>query len=148
MEVLTIQTIFQAIGMIHLFLRACAHKSARFSVMGHQAITLRQVVIIGKMITPMKTMITTMKRLLLHHPIIHGVELLNLQFGTTIITMMKTPTPMEISSIAVIMIKTMIMCTIKILGEKMDHKSLKLLFRILITILEFRTYFVRIFLFV
>jgi len=148
MEVLTIQTIFQAIGMIHLFLRACAHKSARFSVMGHQAITLRQVVIIGKMITPMKTMITTMKRLLLHHPIIHGVELLSLQFGTTIITMMKIPTPMEISSIAVIMIKTMIMCTIKILGEKMDHKSLKLLFRILITILEFRTYFVRIFLFV
>lgn len=148
MEVLTIQTIFQAIGMIHLFLRACAHKSARFSVMGHQAITLRQVVIIGKMIMPMKTMITTMKRLLLHHPIIHGVELLNLQFGTTIITMMKIPTPMEISSIAVIMIKTMIMCTIKILGEKMDHKSLKLLFRILITILEFRTYFVRIFLFV
>lgn len=148
MEVLTIPTIFQAIGMIHLFLRACAHKSARFSVMGHQAITLRQVVIIGKMIMPMKTMITTMKRLLLHHPIIHGVELLNLQFGTTIITMMKTPTPMEISSIAVIMIKTMIMCTIKILGEKMDHKSLKLLFRILITILEFRTYFVRIFLFV
>ena len=148
MEVLTIQTIFQAIGMIHLFLRACAHKSARFSVMGHQAITLRQVVIIGKMITPMKTMITTMKRLLLHHPIIHGVELLNLQFGTTIITMMKTPTPMEISSIAVIMIKTMIMCTIKILGEKMDQKSLKLLFCILITILEFRTYFVRIFLFV
>ena len=148
MEVLTIQTIFQAIGMIHLFLRACAHKSARFSVMGHQAITLRQVVIIGKMITPMKTMITTMKRLLLHHPIIHGVELLSLQFGTTIITMMKIPTPMEISSIAVIMIKTMIMCTIKILGEKMDHKSLKLLFRILTTILEFRTYFVRIFLFV
>ena len=148
MEVLTIQTIFQAIGMIHLFLRACAHKSARFSVMGHQAITLRQVVIIGKMITPMKTMITTMKRLLLHHPIIHGVELLNLQFGTTIITMMKIPTPMEISSIAVIMIKTMIMCTIKILGEKMDQKSLKLLFCILITILEFRTYFVRIFLFV
>ena len=148
MEVLTIQTIFQAIGMIHLFLRACAHKSARFSVMGHQAITLRQVVIIGKMITPMKTMITTMKRLLLHHPIIHGVELLSLQFGTTIITMMKIPTPMEISSIAVIMIKTMIMCTIKILGEKMDQKSLKLLFRILITILEFRTYFVRIFLFV
>lgn len=148
MEVLTIQTIFQAIGMIHLFLRACAHKSARFSVMGHQAITLRQVVIIGKMITPMKTMITTMKRLLLHHPIIHGVELLSLQFGTTIITMMKIPTPMEISSIAVIMIKTMIMCTIKILGEKMDQKSLKLLFCILITILEFRTYFVRIFLFV
>ena len=148
MEVLTIPTIFQAIGMIHLFLRACAHKSARFSVMGHQAITLRQVVIIGKMITPMKTMITTMKRLLLHHPIIHGVELLSLQFGTTIITMMKIPTPMEISSIAVIMIKTMIMCTIKILGEKMDHKSLKLLFRILTTILEFRTYFVRIFLFV
>lgn len=148
MEVLTIQTTFQAIGMIHLFLRACAHKSARFSVMGHQAITLRQVVIIGKMITPMKTMITTMKRLLLHHPIIHGVELLSLQFGTTIITMMKIPTPMEISSIAVIMIKTMIMCTIKILGEKMNHKSLKLLFRILITILEFRTYFVRIFLFV
>ena len=148
MEVLTIQTIFQAIGMIHLFLRACAHKSARFSVMGHQAITLRQVVIIGKMIMPMKTMITTMKRLLLHHPIIHGVELLSLQFGTTIITMMKIPTPMEISSIAVIMIKTMIMCTIKILGEKMDQKSLKLLFCILITILEFRTYFVRIFLFV
>ena len=123
MEVLTIPTIFQAIGMIHLFLRACAHKSARFSVMGHQAITRRQVVIIGKMITPMKTMITTMKRLLLRHPIIHGVELLNLQFGTTIITMMKTPTPMEISSIAVIMIKTMIMCTIKILGEKMDQNS-------------------------
>ena len=134
--------------MIHLFLRACAHKSAHFAVMGLQAITLRQVVIIGKMIMPMKTMITTMKRLLLHHPIIHGVELLSLQFGTTIITMMKIPTPMEISSIAVIMIKTMIMCTIKILGEKMDQKSLKLLFCILITILEFRTYFVRIFLFV
>ena len=120
-----------------------------FSVMGHLAITLRQVVsIVGKMTTPMKTMITMMKRLLLHLQIIHGVESHNLQFGTTIITMMRTPTPMEISSIAVIMIKTMIMCTIKILGEKMDQKSLKLLFCILITILEFRTYFVRIFLFV
>ena len=89
-----------------------------FSVMGHLAITLRQVVsIVGKMTTPMKTMITMMKRLLLHLQIIHGVESHNLQFGTTIITMMRTPTPMEISSIAVIMIKTMIMCTIKILGK-------------------------------
>ena len=90
-----------------------------FSVMGHLAITLRQVVsIVGKMTTPMKTMITMMKRLLLHLQIIHGVESHNLQFGTTIITMMRTPTPMEILSIAVIMIKTMIMCTIKILGKR------------------------------